>query len=114
MIAFKSIERLFIKCFVIEYETIMLVTEGEVSFFNSNLIEVSKVLIDQIDQCMDSFSCFNRDITVSGKGYLVACLTTNHYPLQFGSQYKGRNSSGKVAWLNQCVLNGQSIQCDDP
>lgn len=38
MISYPSIARLFIKCFLIEPEQIMLVTEGEVTFFNSELI----------------------------------------------------------------------------
>ena len=94
MVSFPSTARLFIKCFLLELEQIMLVTDSEVTFLNSELIQLSKLEISAIDPCMDSFSCFTRDITMSGSGYLTASATANRYPKQFGSQYKGSTSPG--------------------
>ena len=52
-VSFPSIERLFISCFVIESQEIMLITEGDVIFFNSALIELAKLDVNDIDPSMD-------------------------------------------------------------
>ena len=40
-------------CFVIEREQIMVVTDHGITFFNHELIEISKVDIKSLDRCMD-------------------------------------------------------------
>ena len=52
----------------------MVVTDHGITFFNHELIEISKVDVKSLDRCMDSISCVNRDISLYGSGYLVAAV----------------------------------------
>ena len=73
-VSFNSIERLFVACFVIAREQIMVVTDHGVTFFNHELIEISKVAVKDLDRCMDQISCVSRGVALYGSGFLVAAV----------------------------------------
>ena len=52
----------------------MVVTDHGVTFFNHELIEISKVAVKDLDRCMDQISWVSRDVALYGSGYLVAAV----------------------------------------
>ena len=52
----------------------MVFTDHGVTFFNHELIEISKIVIKDLDRCMDQISCVSRDVALYGSGYLVATV----------------------------------------
>ena len=78
----------------------MIITEAEAIFFNSALIELAKFDVNDIDPCMDSITCFTRDITISGNGYLTASVISNQLPKHYGSQYKGTSNTNSSTWIS--------------
>ena len=52
----------------------MVVTDHGVTFFNHELIEISKVAVKDLDRSMDQISCMSRGVALYGSGFLVAAV----------------------------------------